>query len=141
MQSRHIFEHFWTPNLTFCFGNRPTLFLAIKNKDINNIHLLQKVPSSVKCNKHNFLTGLKNRKQKQKKQDTPKKKKRFCITSTGPLRRFWKWEYKSFLDVVGIYVKQNHCVTGHWKFLLQKRCRGSSPTVPILSLSVTIFNN
>ena len=50
-------------------------------------------------------------------------------------------EYKSFLDVMGIYLKQNHYENVHWKTLLQMRYRGSSPTAPILFLSVAIFNN
>ena len=55
--------------------------------------------------------------------------------TTRPLRRFWKWEYKCFLDVVGIYLKQNCYENAHWKMPLQKRYRGSSPTGPTLSLS------
>ena len=45
------------------------------------------------------------KKETEKKQNSCKKTK-FCITSTGPLTRLWKWE-KSFLDVVGIYLKEN----------------------------------
>ena len=55
--------------------------------------------------------------------------------TTRPLRRFWKWEYKCFLDVLGIYLKQNCYENAHWKMPLQKRYRGSSPTGPTLSLS------
>ena len=46
-----------------------------------------------------------------------------------------------FLDVVGIYLKENHYEKVHGKMLLQKRLRCSSPTVPILSLSGTLFDN
>ena len=66
-----ITSHFWTPNLTFCF-------LAIKNKDISNIYLTQKLPFSIKYKKYNLLNWLKNRKQKQKKQDTSKKTEDFA---------------------------------------------------------------
>ena len=37
-----------------------------------------------------------------KKQTTRKKTENFCITLTGPLTRFWKWEDKSFLDVLDV---------------------------------------
>ena len=91
-------------------------FWAIKNKDINNIYLTQKVFSPIKCSKYNLLTGLK--KQKTEKTRNTQENRRFCMTSTGPLRRFCKREYKSFLNVMGIYLQQNHFEKVHWKTLL-----------------------
>ena len=62
---------------------------------------MQKVPSSVKCNKHNFLTGLKNRKQKQKKQDTPKKKEKILHNLDRTPEEILKVRIQKFLGCRG----------------------------------------
>ena len=96
------------------------------------------VPSSIKCNKCNLLTESK--KQKQKKQET-RKKKQYLHNLDRTSEEILKVRIQKFLGCRGYLHKANHCVKGHWKMLLQKRYRVSSPTAPILSLPAAIFNN
>ena len=124
LQSRHIFGN---STLLFVSGIDQPCFLAIKDRDID-IYFTLKLRSSIKCNKYNLLTRLKKNKTETEKNNIFA----FWVTSTGPLTRFWRWGDKSFLNVVGIYLKKNHYEKVHEKMFLQKRLRSTSLTNPHL---------
>ena len=60
-----ITSYLWRPNLTFCFWNQPTVFLAIKNKDINNIYLNAKGTFLNKMQQIQFANRVKKNRNKK----------------------------------------------------------------------------
>ena len=94
-----------------------------------------KVPSLIKYNKYNLLTGLKKTENVNRK-NTRKKQKILHNLERTP-DEILKVRGKNFLGCCG-YLPKGKSLKVHGQMLLQERSRGSSPTVPILSLSVAL---
>ena len=71
-----------------------------------------------------FANKVKKQKTETEKTEHSWKNRKFCITLTEPLTRFWKWEDKNFLGDVANYVKENHYEKVNVKMLLRNEMEG-----------------
>ena len=69
------------------------------------------------------------------------KENRILPNLSRTLEEILKVRVQKFRGYRGSLPEVNHNEKCHWKMLLQKKYRDSSPTAPILSLSVAIFND
>ena len=67
------------------------------------------------------------------------KNRKFCVTSTILLTRFLKADDKSFLNVMGIYLKENHYEKVNGKIFF-KRDRGTLAPLPPSFLCLWLFS-